>query len=168
MNEWEGFLSTWEREFQTTMKVLRNFPADRKDFKPHEISRTAAHLAEGFPVEEKFLLQILKGEVDFSKLGYSNPATWEDILKLYEAEHRSIHQAAKGLGEASFEKTLQFPTKEGKLEEKRRGDLAWMMLYDLIHHRGQFSVYLRMVGGKVPSIYGPSHDEPFAHPPSRK
>jgi uncharacterized damage-inducible protein DinB len=35
------------------------------------------------------------------------------------------------------------------------------MLHDQIHHRGQFSVYLRMVGGKVPSIYGPSGDEPW-------
>jgi uncharacterized damage-inducible protein DinB len=43
----------------------------------------------------------------------------------------------------------------------RRQDFLWMMLNDMIHHRGQFSVYLRMAGGKVPSIYGPSKDEPW-------
>jgi uncharacterized damage-inducible protein DinB len=40
-------------------------------------------------------------------------------------------------------------------------DSIWGVIMDNIHHRGQFSVYLRMVGGKVPSIYGPSHDEPW-------
>jgi uncharacterized damage-inducible protein DinB len=39
--------------------------------------------------------------------------------------------------------------------------VAWMILSDQIHHRGQFSVYLRMAGGKVPSIYGPTADEPW-------
>jgi uncharacterized damage-inducible protein DinB len=40
-------------------------------------------------------------------------------------------------------------------------DVLWYLLNDQIHHRGQFSVYLRMAGAKVPSIYGPSKDEPW-------
>ena len=40
-------------------------------------------------------------------------------------------------------------------------DLAWMLLHDSIHHRGQISVYIRLAGGKVPSIYGPTADEPW-------
>ena len=40
-------------------------------------------------------------------------------------------------------------------------DIFWLMLMDSVHHRGQFSVYLRMSGGKVPSIYGPTADEPW-------
>lgn len=40
-------------------------------------------------------------------------------------------------------------------------DLLWFLLFDEIHHRGQFSIYLRMADGKVPSIYGPSADEPW-------
>jgi uncharacterized damage-inducible protein DinB len=40
-------------------------------------------------------------------------------------------------------------------------DFLWFLLCDQIHHRGQLSVYLRMAGGKVPSIYGPSGDEPW-------
>jgi uncharacterized damage-inducible protein DinB len=45
--------------------------------------------------------------------------------------------------------------------EVRKGQVFWIMLMDAVHHRGQFSVYLRMVGAKVPSIYGPSLDEPW-------
>ena len=40
-------------------------------------------------------------------------------------------------------------------------DFLWMILCDQIHHRGQFSIYLRMADGKVPSIYGPTADEPW-------
>jgi uncharacterized damage-inducible protein DinB len=43
----------------------------------------------------------------------------------------------------------------------KRSDFLWFLLHDQIHHRGQFSIYLRIVDGKVPSIYGPSLDEPW-------
>lgn len=164
MTEWEAYLETWEREFRTTMKVLRNFPPDKMDFKPHEKSRTAAHLAEGFIVEEGLLLQILKGQLNLGSLKYSSPPSWEAILKQYEESHRQAVMEARALGVAEFDKTMVFPSSPGKMEEMPRSRLCWMMLYDFIHHRGQFSVYLRMVGGKVPSIYGPSLDEPWPVP----
>jgi len=49
----------------------------------------------------------------------------------------------------------------GEFAKVRRGDILWMALHDMIHHRGQLSVYIRIAGGKVPSIYGPSADEPW-------
>ena len=64
-------------------------------------------------------------------------------------------------GEQQLNTTVKFPTGPGKMGDLRRLDFLWMMLNDMIHHRGQFSVYLRMAGGKVPSIYGPSKDEPW-------
>ena len=42
-------------------------------------------------------------------------------------------------------------------------DLAWLLFFDSIHHRGQLSAYLHPMGGKVPSIYGPSADDPGGH-----
>jgi uncharacterized damage-inducible protein DinB len=47
------------------------------------------------------------------------------------------------------------------MADVRKLDFLWLMLTDQIHHRGQLSVYARMAGGKVPSIYGPSFDEPW-------
>jgi uncharacterized damage-inducible protein DinB len=47
------------------------------------------------------------------------------------------------------------------MEQVPVSDILWIMLMDSIHHRGQLSVYVRMAGGKVPSIYGPSADEPW-------
>jgi uncharacterized damage-inducible protein DinB len=56
---------------------------------------------------------------------------------------------------------VQVPVGPGKMGEFRAMDVVWMALMDQVHHRGQFSVYLRLAGGKVPSIYGPSADEPW-------
>jgi uncharacterized damage-inducible protein DinB len=57
--------------------------------------------------------------------------------------------------------TVKFFTAPKTLGDIRRIDFLWFLLSDEIHHRGQFSIYLRMADGKVPSIYGPSGDEPW-------
>jgi uncharacterized damage-inducible protein DinB len=54
---------------------------------------------------------------------------------------------------------VKAPVGPGKMGDLRKVDVLWSTLQDQIHHRGQFSVYLRMAGGKVPSIYGPTADE---------
>lgn len=48
-----------------------------------------------------------------------------------------------------------------KMADLRKMDVLWMTVMDMVHHRGQFSVYLRLVSAKVPSIYGPTADEPW-------
>jgi len=63
--------------------------------------------------------------------------------------------------DAELNKTIKFFTGPKQMGDVRRLDFFWFLLSDMIHHRGQLSVYLRMAGGKVPSIYGPSADEPW-------
>ena len=63
--------------------------------------------------------------------------------------------------DADFNKTIKFMVGPGKMADLRTADVLWTGVMDAVHHRGQFSVYLRMAGGKVPSIYGPSADEPW-------
>ena len=58
-------------------------------------------------------------------------------------------------------KTVKFFVAPKQMGDLRKMDVLWYMLMDSVHHRGQFSVYLRMADGKVPSIYGPSADEPW-------
>jgi uncharacterized damage-inducible protein DinB len=60
-----------------------------------------------------------------------------------------------------LQQTVKFFTGPKQMGDVRRLDLVWFLLSDEIHHRGQFSVYLRMADGKVPSIYGPTADEPW-------
>lgn len=67
----------------------------------------------------------------------------------------------KAMPESDWNSNITLPVGPQKMGDVRRGDVCWLMLNDSIHHRGQFSIYLRLVGAKVPSIYGPSADEPW-------
>ena len=160
MTEKETFLNTWEREFQTTLKVLRAYPPDKLDLKPHERSRSARELAWTFVVEEHVIHGVIKGQIDFQNIP-KPPATLREILTAYENAHKEMVSKVKALPEGDFNKTIKFFVGPKQMGDVRRGDIFWMMVMDAVHHRGQFSVYLRMAGGKVPSIYGPSADEPW-------
>lgn len=160
MTEKETFLKTWEREFQTTLKVLKAYPADKLDLKPHERSRSARELAWTFVVEENVIHGVIKGQIDFQNIP-EPPATLREILTTYENTHKEMVKKVNGLSGEDFHTSIKFPVGPKQMGDVRRGDIFWMMVMDSVHHRGQFSVYLRMAGGKVPSIYGPSADEPW-------
>jgi len=160
VSEKEMYLQGWEREAQTTVKVLKAFPPDKLDFKPHEKSRSARDLAWTFVGEEAMVEMIVKGKIDFGGSPQA-PATMAEILSAYEATHKGMVEKVKSMSEADYNSTIQFPVGPKQMGDFRKADVLWMMMMDAIHHRGQFSVYLRMAGGKVPSIYGPSADEPW-------
>ena len=161
MSEKEMYLKSWAREFHTTLKVLKAYPADKLDFKPHERSRSARELAWTFVGEEAVTDSVVKGEIDFSGAQQQPPATLDEILGAFQKVHKEMYEKVQNLSEQDYNNTIKFPVSPKEMGDLRRADVLWVMLMDSVHHRGQFSVYLRMAGGKVPSIYGPSADEPW-------
>jgi uncharacterized damage-inducible protein DinB len=161
MTEKEMFINAWEREFNTTLRVLKAFPAEKLDLKPHDKSKSARELAWNFPAEEKLLIEgSLTGNFDFANYPKA-PATMQEIITAYEKNHREALEKVKKLSDDELNKPVKFMVAPKQMGDVRRGDLLWMAIMDKVHHRGQFSVYLRMAGGKVPSIYGPTADEPW-------
>ena len=163
MTEQEMFINAWEREFGTTMKVLRQMPPEKADFKPEaEKTKTAKDLASVFIGELNIVEDAVKGEIDFTATGrFKPPATYPEVLSSYADKFRTVSEKVKAMTEQDWNSTMMFPVGPKQMGQVRRGDVLWMTLMDSVHHRGQFSVYLRMVGAKVPSIYGPSGDEPW-------
>jgi uncharacterized damage-inducible protein DinB len=159
MSEKEMFLQTWDREFQTTMKVLKAYPANKLDFTPHERSRSAHELAWVFVGEQAVVDMVIKGQIDFSAGGPKPPATMQEILAAFEKMHKDNVGKVRNLSEADYNSLIKFPMGPKQMADLRKADVLWTTLMDQVHHRGQFSVYLRMAGGKVPSIYGPTADE---------
>ena len=160
MTEKEQFLSVLEREFPTTMKVLKAFPSTKGDIKPHAKSKSARELAWNFVTEEKASAQALDGAIDFNKMPPA-PASLQDIISTFEREHRAFVERIKKTPEAELNKSVKFFTGPKRMEDMRKMDVLWFMLMDSVHHRGQMSVYLRIADAKVPSIYGPTADEPW-------
>ncbi len=161
MTEKEMFLQTWDREHQITTKVLRAYPPDKLDIKPSALSRTARELAWVFVAEQAVVDMVVKGQLDMSGAEPAPPATMQEILAVFEKMQKEMVGKVKKLSEADYNGMMKFMVGPKQMGDVRRADALWMTLMDQVHHRGQLSVYLRMAGGKLPSIYGPTADEPW-------
>jgi len=67
----------------------------------------------------------------------------------------------KDMSSSELNKTVKFPVGPKKMADLRKLDVLWFVLTDQIYHRGQLSIYIRLAGGKMPSIYRPSADKPW-------
>ena len=152
--------SLYTREHANTRKQLHAFPADKSSFKPHERSNTAHQLGWTFVVDEMLILKALTNEPVLGGGFPPAPATWAEVLDAFDAVHVKVLAAAGTADEATL-KPVAFFVAPKKTGDYAPVDFLWFILSDQIHHRGQLSVYVRMAGGKVPSIYGPTADEPW-------
>jgi uncharacterized damage-inducible protein DinB len=162
MTEKDMFLQSFERECQTTLRILRAYPPGESELKPHERSKSARELAWIFTLEQLAIADAaIKGQLDFSKPRPEPPATFMEVIPAFEKASRATATRVAQMNEGDLNQTMKFPSGPGTMSDQRRIDVLWVSLMDQIHHRGQLSVYLRMSGAKVPSIYGPSADEPW-------
>lgn len=158
-------LDAFRREHERTLKVLRALPADQAELRPHPRLKTARELAWVFVIEQNMLRRALRGEPIFgSTPSPGAPPGLDEVIREIEAGFADLESIIAGLNEEDLDKTTQFPVgpKPGggfQMGDWTRRAFAWFILSDHIHHRGQMSVYLRIAGGKVPAIYGPSGDE---------
>ena len=160
MSEKQAFLQAWDREAATTLKVLRAFPSEKTDLKPHPSCRSAKDLAWAFVFEGVAGAQAVQGEMKFPPPNMPPmPANWQGMVGEVEKALKGFGDKVRKVDENQLNTTVKFMTGPKQQGDLRRLDVLWFLLNDQIHHRGQFSVYLRMAGGKVPSIYGPSSDE---------
>jgi uncharacterized damage-inducible protein DinB len=160
----EQFLTTFKQEIQTTLKVLRAFPAGHETLQPSPKGKNARDLAFIFVAEMGMGMVALTTGFDWSKPSAmpSAPEKIADIIPALEGAQAQFVEIVNGYSdERLLTETVQFPSGPGKMGDMTKLQFLWMLLCDQIHHRGQLSVYLRIAGGKLPSIYGPTADEPW-------
>ena len=88
------------------------------------------------------------------------PATLEESLAAYERNATELQRRVARLDNAGWERQARFLVNGKVAWEAPLGEMLWGFVFDAIHHRGQLSTYLRPMGATVPSIYGPSADDP--------
>ncbi len=155
------YLDIFAKEFPTTLKVMKAYPSGQDDFKPHERSYSASRLVHSFAQENGLVVMAVRGELKMPPDLPPPPATYAEAVANYERGARELIAAVEKMPESRLSEKVSFFTGPGQMGMVPVGELLWFMLMDSIHHRGQLSVYIRMAGGKVPSIYGPSADEPW-------
>jgi uncharacterized damage-inducible protein DinB len=146
-----------------TARLLKAFPASASEFKPHASSQAAREVVHTLCAEAMISTKVLDGSLDMKNLSFPKPpATWGEVMKAFDDAYDKLASVLDATPEGDLSKTTTFMVGPKQLGEVPKGDIVRFMLNDHIHHRGQLSVYLRMTGSKVPSIYGPSKDEPWS------
>ena len=153
MDEQSLFTSFWVKESETTSKVLARIP-DGSTYKPDPKSRTAQEIAWQIVCEETMLIDALEsGKASWSPP--PTPASMQDVLAAYNERAAQIVDRLNALPAERWAGQLDFFGKS-----RPAAPMAWSFLFDIVHHRGQITTYLRPMGSTVPQVYGPSADEP--------
>ena len=157
----EHFLGVYKNECATTLKVMKAYPADKADFKPHERSQTAKRLMHTFGIEQGVAAAAVDGTLKMPPTFPPEAATIADAIAAFDKGRAGLEDALGKVQDSRLTEMAPFFTGPGAMGDVPVEMILWTMLMDQVHHRGQLSVYIRMAGGKVPSIYGPSADEPW-------
>ena len=153
MDDKSLFAGFWGQESKTTSKVLARIP-EGSDYRPDPKSRTAREIAWQIVCEEKMLIEALEtGTAEWAPL--PAPASMKELCDAYDRQSADIIRRLEALPAARWDGPLQFFG-----HERPASPMAWSFLFDIVHHRGQITTYLRPMGSTVPQVYGPSADEP--------
>jgi uncharacterized damage-inducible protein DinB len=163
MTEW--FLAELESEAAKSRRALEQVPSGKRDFKPHERSMEMGYLSELVANIHSWVgMAITLDELDIApKDGPKHkPAPLNTSAELVAALDKAVGQAREALKNTT---DAHLATKwrllaggQVALEQPRQEVIRDTFLHSA-HHRGQLTVYLRLLGAKVPSVYGPSADD---------
>jgi uncharacterized damage-inducible protein DinB len=150
------YLKRAKAEFPVFLKVLRAVPKDLS-YKPHERSPSAEQLVWTITNELKALIDVVDtGKSEWVEM---KPPSLDEMIGMYEKSSTELIEKVAAMDDASEQRNAQFLYQGQVVLEKPTVEFLWDFMFDAIHHRGQLSAYLRPMGGKVPSIYGPSADD---------
>jgi uncharacterized damage-inducible protein DinB len=157
MDAKELFLKFWEKEAETTRKVISRIP-EGGHYKPDPKSRTAREIAWLIVREQTVLADgFEKGALEWEEV--PAPATVKEILDAFDRSNAV--KRLQSSDAARWNGRLPFMMGGQQVMNETAYDNAYGFLFDIVHHRGQITTYLRAMGSTVPQIYGPSADEPM-------
>ena len=157
MSNLEFCIARRKAEQAAFVRVLKAVPEARSDYRPDPKSRTAAELAWLLAFEEEALVALLDTG-SFAWTETPPPATVAETVAAFERNASAVDERLARLDGKAWEKKVKL-IMGGAPWEDTLSNMFWGFLFDAVHHRGQLSAYLRPMGSKVPSIYGPSADD---------
>ena len=160
----EPIIMEFSSEAATTRKLLERLPEDKFGWQPHDKSMSLGLLGSHIVEAATWLKLILEqDEMQFDRDSYV-PVVYETVAELLDAFDKGMAEAVEvmqGQSDENLMATWRMAV-DGKqmFEMPRIAVIRGMILNHIVHHRGQLSVYLRLNDVPVPSIYGPSADDP--------
>jgi uncharacterized damage-inducible protein DinB len=164
MSQIEMLLKEMDEEAKTTRNMLGRVPNDKYDWQPHEKSMTvralATHIAE-LPSWVKMALTT--DGLDFATSAYQ-PTPINDTDHLLDYFEETLADGKNQLSKAQEDQLLgNWTLRNGEriYSARSKGEVIRMTYSQVVHHRAQLGVYLRLLNIPIPGSYGPSADEPF-------
>jgi len=154
----ELFAQRWEAELPAFGRVLKAMPEGQLDYSPHERSTKAGNLGWQLAEEQRVLCDLLDTGVIAWKQR-PRPETSAEIVKAWDDATAELRKRIEKLDDEKLASPANFDMGDAGTWTDTVGNMLWGFLFDMVHHRGQLSAYLRPMGGKVPAIYGPSADD---------
>lgn len=155
-------LEEMDREAVTTRKMLSRVPSDKFDWQPHPksmtIRRLATHIAE---LPSWVTITLNTSELDFGANPY-NPEvinTTEDLLKYFDRSYESGREHLANATEEQFEELWTLRNGDTIYSTEPKYEVIRMSFCQIVHHRAQLGVFLRLLNVPIPGSYGPSADE---------
>lgn len=154
----EYYAQCLDAEVPTFIKVMKAVPPNQASYKPHPRSTSAGDLVWLLAVELHDASELIDhGEVNYVEK--PAPGVAESIAA-YEKSAADLKARLAKVDDAKWDSPARLKMGGKVMWETTLGDMLFGFLFDAVHHRGQLSSYLRPMGAKVPSIYGPSADDP--------
>jgi uncharacterized damage-inducible protein DinB len=153
-------LPEFDQEMVTTRRLLERVPGDKAKWKPHEKSFSLGHLAQLVAWMPGWITQTLRErELNLKgQAGYSYEAT-DTLVKMFDDNVKQAHKAIESSKDSDYAVDWSLKFGDRTVFTQPRGQVVRQHINHLIHHRGQLTVYLRLVDVPLPSIYGPTADE---------
>ena len=158
-------LAELDREANRTRAVLMAVPPDTYEWKPHEKSMKFGWLADMVAIIPTWIaIQVTKDELDIAPKEGSNVVSEPKTTSaaLIQALDKAVEEAKAALEKTNdehLETNWQLKVKDKVVQEAPRYQMIQDTFCHWAHHRGQMTVYLRLMGAKVPGTYGPSADD---------
>jgi uncharacterized damage-inducible protein DinB len=162
MNLIELLLKEMDMEARTTKKMLSRVPDDKYDWKPHEksmtVRRLATHVAE---LPSWITMTLTTSELDFANNTYKLEKidNTKHLLDFFEKSYRDGRQHLAAANEKQFEEMWTLRNGETVLSKTTKYEVIRMTFSQIVHHRAQLGVFLRLLNIPIPGSYGPSADD---------
>jgi uncharacterized damage-inducible protein DinB len=156
----------FREEAKTTRRVLERIPAAKLSWKPHprslSLGQLALHVA-AVPGRVVPMFEKSENEVTPNSFQFAEAKSTEEVLAVFDQSVQDAQAYLAGLSDEQARADWTLKSNGRTLFTRPRAEVIRMIMQNHIyHHRGQLSVYLRMLDVRVPSIYGPSADDnPF-------
>jgi uncharacterized damage-inducible protein DinB len=157
----DSILMEVDQETQTTKRVLEKVPGDKLAWRPHpkslSLGQLALHIAS---VPGDVAAAVVPDTMEVPRFTFPAPKNRQEVLDTFSEKLESAKDTLKKMDDAQLS-SIWTLTRNGKvlMSVPKAGFIRSIMMNHLYHHRGQLSVYLRLLDVPVPSIYGPSADE---------